>query len=129
MSQSIVSCGIRNNILFWISYCLCCQITDYPTAYMVTRYPWRSTLQYMYAFSRNLIKNGSLWVGSDQYGIITPCAFYIFSLVNGSRRTSNNLCSFNIFRSAQFKKENSLFLRISYGFHNYRNWFYNGYRT
>ncbi|GMP80721.1 hypothetical protein CsSME_00035725 [Camellia sinensis var. sinensis] len=63
---------------------------------MVTRYPWRSALQYLYASSWNLIKNGSVWVGSDQYGIITSRSFYIFSLVNDSRHNANNLCSFNI---------------------------------
>ena len=36
--------AIGNNILYWIFYCFCCQITDYPTTYMVTRHPWRSTL-------------------------------------------------------------------------------------
>ncbi|RXI09986.1 hypothetical protein DVH24_037507 [Malus domestica] len=76
---------------------------------MVTRHPWRGTLQYLYAFSRNLIKNGSVWIGSDQYGIITPRPFYILSLVDYSRHNSNNLCSFNISRSA--------------------NWFYKRYRT
>ncbi|CAN6588672.1 unnamed protein product [Malus baccata var. baccata] len=76
---------------------------------MVTRHPWRGTLQYLYAFSRNLIKNGSVWIGSDQYGIITQRPFYILSLVDYSRHNSNNLCSFNISRSA--------------------NWFYKRYRT
>ncbi|CAD5184257.1 unnamed protein product [Musa acuminata subsp. malaccensis] len=42
-----------------------------------------------------------------------------------SGNDSNNLCSFNLSRSTEFKKKNSLFLCISHGFHNYRNWFYN----
>nr|YP_010178465.1 NADH-plastoquinone oxidoreductase subunit 4 [Phragmipedium kovachii]QUV74494.1 NADH-plastoquinone oxidoreductase subunit 4 [Phragmipedium kovachii] len=29
---------------------------------MVTTYPWGSTLQYIYASSRNLIKDGSIWI-------------------------------------------------------------------
>nr|YP_010383569.1 NADH-plastoquinone oxidoreductase subunit 4 [Cleidiocarpon cavaleriei]UEQ13147.1 NADH-plastoquinone oxidoreductase subunit 4 [Cleidiocarpon cavaleriei] len=82
--------------LYWIFYCFCCQITDYTLTYMVTGHPWGSTLQYLYASSRNLIKNGGVWVGSNQYGIITPCSFYLFSLVDNSRRRANNLCSFNI---------------------------------
>nr|VDD31484.1 unnamed protein product [Brassica oleracea] len=32
----------------------------------------------------------------NQYGIITSCSFYVFSLVDGSRYNPNNLCSFNI---------------------------------
>nr|YP_009724473.1 NADH-plastoquinone oxidoreductase subunit 4 [Senegalia senegal]QGT77109.1 NADH-plastoquinone oxidoreductase subunit 4 [Senegalia senegal] len=129
ISYSIVSCGTGNNILYWISYCFCCQIADYTLTYMVTRHPRRGTLQYLYAFSRNLIKNGSVWIGSNYYGIITPRSFSIFSLVNSIRRNSNNLCSFNISWSTYFKKKNSLFLRISYGFHNYRNLFYKRYGT
>lgn len=100
-----------------------------PLTYMVTRYPWGGTLQYVYASSRNLIKNGSVWIGSDQYGIYTPGSFYIFPLVDDTRYSSNNLCSFNISWPTQFKKENSLFFCISYGFYNSRNWFYNRYRT
>nr|YP_010346146.1 NADH-plastoquinone oxidoreductase subunit 4 [Solanum glutinosum]UNZ89978.1 NADH-plastoquinone oxidoreductase subunit 4 [Solanum glutinosum] len=88
---------------------------------LVTRYPWRSTLQYLYASSRNLIKNGSVWINSNQYGIITSCPFYIFSLVDDNRYNTNNLCSFNISWPTEFKKKNSLFLCLSYGFHNYRN--------
>ncbi|KAL8529434.1 hypothetical protein ACS0TY_006748 [Phlomoides rotata] len=53
-----------------------------------------------------------------------------FPLVNGSRRNANNLCGFNISRPTDFFfKKNSLFLCISYGFHNYRNWFYHKYGT
>ena len=96
---------------------------------MVTRHPWRSTLQYLYAFSRNLIKNGSIWIGSNKYGIIIPRPFYIFFLVDNSRRNTNNLCSFNIFWSKKFKKKNSLFFCISYGFYNYRNLLYKRYGT
>nr|UEN67110.1 NADH-plastoquinone oxidoreductase subunit 4 [Sophora franchetiana] len=127
INLSIVSCGARNNILYGISYCFCCQIADYTLPYMVTRHPRRSTLQHLYAFSWSLIKNGSIWIGSNLYGIITPCSFYIFPLVNDIRFLSNNLCSFNISWSTLSKKKNSLFFGISYGFHNYRNWFYKRY--
>jgi len=85
--------------LFWFSYRLCCQIADYTPAYMVTGYLRRSTLQYMYASGRNLIKNGSIWVDSDQYGIFTSRSFYIFSMVGNSGHNTNNLCGFNLFRS------------------------------
>nr|QXJ79888.1 NADH dehydrogenase subunit D [Gymnadenia crassinervis] len=104
ISKSIISCSIGNNILFWFSYCLCCQIADDTPTYMVTRYPRGSTLQYMYAFSWNLIKDGSIWIDSDQYGIISSCSFKIVSLVSDSRNNTNPLCSFNLFRSTQFKK-------------------------
>nr|UCU06660.1 NADH-plastoquinone oxidoreductase subunit 4 [Ziziphus hajarensis] len=118
-------------IIFYIGffYCFCCQIADYTLTYMVTRHPWRGTLQYLYASSWNIIKNGSVWSGSYKYAIITSRSFYLFSLVDHSRHNSNNLCSFNISGATKFKKKNSLFLRISYGFHNYRNWFYKRYRT
>nr|YP_009679141.1 NADH-plastoquinone oxidoreductase subunit 4 [Teucrium mascatense]QDF64497.1 NADH-plastoquinone oxidoreductase subunit 4 [Teucrium mascatense] len=127
INKSVLSRSPGNNILYWIFSCFCCQIANHTPTYMVTRYPWRGTLKYLYASSRNLIKNGSIWISSDKYGIISPRSFSIFSLVNNSRRNANNLCSFNISRSTKFKKKNSLFLCISYGFHNYRNWFYHGY--
>ncbi|KAH0445532.1 hypothetical protein IEQ34_025376 [Dendrobium chrysotoxum] len=67
--------NIGNNTLFWFSYCLCCQIADDTPTYMVTRYPRGSTLQYMYAFSWNIMKDGSIWIDSDQYGIISSRSF------------------------------------------------------
>nr|UDP58717.1 NADH-plastoquinone oxidoreductase subunit 4 [Dracaena serrulata] len=129
ISESVISCDIRNNILSGLPYCLCCQIADYTPTYMATRYPWGSTLQYMYASSWNLIKNGGIWIDSDQYGIITSRPLYIFSLVGDNRDNTNNLCSFNLSWSTQFKKENSLFFCVSHGFHNYRNEFYNRHGT
>ncbi|KAH0446849.1 hypothetical protein IEQ34_024317 [Dendrobium chrysotoxum] len=69
------SSSIGNNTLFWFSYCLCCQIADDTPTYMVTRYPRGSTLQYMYAFSWNIMKDGSIWIDSDQYGIISSRSF------------------------------------------------------
>ncbi|RZC81264.1 hypothetical protein C5167_043807 [Papaver somniferum] len=42
---------------------------------------------------------------------------------------ANNLCSFNISWETQFKKDNSLIFRISYGFYNYRNSLRNRYGT
>src|SRR3954463_11633861 len=83
----------------------------------------------MYAFSRNFIKDGSIWIDSYQHGIITSCSLSIFALVGNNRSYPDNLCSFNFSWSTKFQKKNSLFLRISYGFHNYRNWFHNQHWT
>ncbi|KAI3861343.1 hypothetical protein MKW92_022977 [Papaver armeniacum] len=46
-----------------------------------------------------------------------------------SKHMANNLYSFNISWAMQFKKENSLLFRISYGFYNYRNSLRNRYGT
>ena len=88
--------GYTRNTIF---YCFCRQITDYTFTYLVTWHPRRSTLQYMYASLWNLTKNRSIWIGSNQYEIITSRSFYVFSLVDGSRYNPNNLSSFNISRS------------------------------
>src|SRR6266498_5601452 len=79
----------------------------------------------MYAFSGNSIKDGSIRIDSDQYGIVTSCSLSIFPLVGNNRSGANNLCSFNFSWSTKFQKKNSLLLCISHGFHNYRNWFHN----
>ncbi|WVZ26780.1 hypothetical protein V8G54_000036 (mitochondrion) [Vigna mungo] len=38
------------------------QLYPYIHGYLI---PWRGALQHLYAFSRNIIKNGSIWVGSN----------------------------------------------------------------
>nr|UHJ17492.1 NADH-plastoquinone oxidoreductase subunit 4 [Corydalis mucronifera]UHJ17506.1 NADH-plastoquinone oxidoreductase subunit 4 [Corydalis mucronifera] len=111
-SGQIGSFSSRDLLLFFIMWEF--EIADYTLTYMITRYPWGGTLQYVYASSRNLIQNGNVWIGSDQYGILTPRSFSIFSLVDDTRYSSNNLCSFNISWPTQFQKENSVFFCISY---------------
>ncbi|KAF1891545.1 hypothetical protein Lal_00015141 [Lupinus albus] len=98
----------RNNILYWISYCFFCQITYYTLPYMVTRHPWKSTLYHLYAFSRNLIKNGSVWIWNyypHAHSIFSPWLMIIGSIqiiyatstsLGDHRFYSNNLCNFNI---------------------------------
>nr|QID03165.1 ribosomal protein L32 [Paphiopedilum malipoense] len=71
----MISRSIGNNIPFLFSYSLCCQIADDTPTYMVTRYPRGSALQYMYASSWNLIKDGNIWIDSDQYEIVSSRSF------------------------------------------------------
>ena len=82
------------------------------------------TLQYLYASSRNLIQNGSLWIGSDQYIWITP-AHSLFSpwlIIVGIIQIIYAAST----RVNAISKQRIVYSSVShiYGFHHYRNLFY-----
>ncbi|RYR16143.1 hypothetical protein Ahy_B04g073080 isoform B [Arachis hypogaea] len=47
------------------SFYFCYKIADYIITHMVAGHPRIGTLHHLYAFSRNLVKNGRIWIGSN----------------------------------------------------------------
>jgi hypothetical protein len=62
----------------------------------------------------NPIKEGSIWIDSDQYGIVTSCSLCISPWFGDNRSGANNLYNFNFSCQQNFKKKkNNLLVHMT----------------